>query len=283
MPDLIAFLVIKQEIALTDELPQRTEQVTVRSGEIHLVAPDSWQASTIPFPPGMVFLWFHYAVAELTPLDEAATDAAVRELYQPAAAPTARRWLLPRHLDLGNELDAYTRDHTELLETVRLWGVTDPGSQVQGLALAHRLHRSFIRHRLHGQSITRHRPELAHVGRARAWIRLHHERKVSLAQVARAVDLNPAYLARCFRAVTGQSVGEAILDARIEAAKRLLLDGHSVKATASLAGFGSASYFCRLFQRSTGISPLGYRDRAQRPLGSGPDGEPAARVGRRRL
>ena len=70
-----------------------------------------------------------------------------------------------------------------------------------------------------------------------------------------AFDLNSAYLSRCFRRVTGQTVGVALLEARTETAKRLLREGHSVKATAHQAGFGSASYFCRQFIRVTGTTP----------------------------
>lgn len=261
MPDFIAFLVIRGEIRLTDEMPDGPESVVVGPGEIHLVAPGIWQASTIPFPPGMVFLWFHFAMGAHSVLDAAEVDADVRSLHRPTAKgqPAAtRRWLIPRHFHLGDDLDPLAKAHTELLEHARLWGFADRGTQVIGAAMVHRLHRAFATSRLHGRDITRLEPGVAHVARAQAWIRLHHERPVSLAGIARAVSLNPAYLSRCFRRITGQTVGEALLATRIDSAKRLLLDGASCKETARLAGFRSSSYFCRMFQREVGTSPKRY-------------------------
>ena len=49
MDDFIAFIVIKGDIKLTDEMPDGAEHSTVTTGEIHVVAPDLWQTSTRPF------------------------------------------------------------------------------------------------------------------------------------------------------------------------------------------------------------------------------------------
>ncbi|GDY13854.1 hypothetical protein LBMAG53_27320 [Planctomycetota bacterium] len=260
MPDFIAFLVIRGEIRLTDEMSDGHESVVVGPGEIHVVAPGIWQASTTPFPSGMVFLWFHFAMGGYDLLTAEEVDAEVRSQHRsgqgtPAAA---RRWLIPRQFQLGGDLDAMSKAHTELLEHARLWGIDDRGTQVIGAAMVHRLHRAFCASRLHGREITRLEPGVAHVARAQAWIRLHHERPIALATIAQAISLNPAYLSRCFRRITGQTVGEALLAARIETAKRLLLDGASCKETARLAGFASSSYFCRMFQREVGTSPTRY-------------------------
>ncbi len=262
-PDFVAFLVIKGEIELTDEMPDGIERVTVRPGEVHVVAPGLWQASTRPFPAGIVFLWFHFTIGAFRVLDTAATDDQVRELHQPAQAPSAgrspqRHWLIPRHLQFGDALEDVMRAHTALIENERLWGMDDRGSQAIGAELVYRLHRAFVQSRLRGRDIMRTAPEIAHVARAREFIRLNHERPISLASVANAIDLNPAYLSRCFGKVARHTVGEAILAARIETAKRLLIEGHAVKEAAYLSGFASASYFCRRFRRACGTTPLDY-------------------------
>lgn len=261
MPDFIAFLVIRGEIRLTDEISDGHEAVVVRPGEIHLVAPGIWQASTTPFPAGMVFLWFHFAMGGYDLLTCEEVDAEVRSQHragQGAPAPI-RRWLIPRQFQLGDDLDAMTKAHTELLEHARLWGIDDRGTQVIGAAMVHRLHRAFSASRLHGRDITRLEPGVAHVARAQAWIRLHHERPVlSLSGIARAVGVNPAYLSRCFRRIAGTTVGDALLAARIGTAKRLLLEGTSCKETARLSGFSSSSYFSRMFLREVGTAPRQY-------------------------
>ena len=263
LPEFIAFLVIKGEIELTDEMPDGVERLTVRPGEVHVVAPGVWQASTRPFPSGIVFLWFHFTIGNYRVLDSAATDDLVRVLHQPAQEPTGgqrpqRHWLIPRHLDFGDALEDVMRAHTALLENERLWGMDDRGSQAIGADLVYRLHRSFVQSRLRGRDIMRRAPEIAHVARAREFIRLHHERPISLAKVASAIDLNPAYLSRCFAKVARHSVGEAIMAARIETAKRLLIEGHSVKEAAFHSGFASATYFCRRFRCACGTTPLEY-------------------------
>lgn len=274
MPDFIAFLVIKGEIHLTDEMPDMVEPVTIRPGEIHLVAPGTWQASVGAFPVGIVFLWFHFSCGEAEALTAEASDALVRGQMHPSEGTAAqRRWLIPRHLQLGDELEEFTRAHTELLENERLWSVADRGTQAIGTALVYRLHRAFVRSRQRGRDFTRSAPEVAHVGRAKAFIRLNHEQPIALAEVAAAIGLNPAYLSRCFRRLTGQTIGDALLAARIETAKRLLLDGHTVKAAAFHAGFGSASYFCRQFLRVAKTTPLGYVAAARLPVAA----KPAAR------
>lgn len=262
MSDFIAFMVIKDAIDLIDELPDGTDRFTVPAGEIHLVAPDAWQASIRPFPPGMVFLWFHFSADPFEPLDQAGCDTVVRDLFKPGERTSPqRRWLIPRHFALGDEIEAMTRLHGDLLENERLWGLQDEGTQVIGRAMVYRLHRAFAQSRLMGQDIMRSKPEFTHVARARAFIRLNHERPISLAKVAEEIGLNPSYLSRCFSAATGGTVGDAIFAARLTTAKRLLSEGHSVKETAFLAGFGSASYFCRMFRGATGLTPIAYLEK----------------------
>lgn len=259
MREFIAFLVIRGQISLTDEMQDVIESTTVSPGEIHVVAPHVWQSSSVPFPAGIVFLWFHFTSGPCTSLTTEAADAVIREQLHPAEGATGQpHWLIPRHLQLAGELDDFTRVHTELLENERLWGIDDCGSQAIGMALIYRLHRAFVRSRQGGRDFIRTAPDVAHVGRAKAFIRLKHELPIALAEVAAAVGLNPAYLSRCFRRITGITVGEALLAARIETAKRLLLEGHSAKAAAFHAGFGSTSYFCRQFMRCTQTTPLGF-------------------------
>jgi AraC-like DNA-binding protein len=256
MSEFVAFMLIKGEISLVDEMPDGAELITLQAGDIHLVAPQVWQASAAPFPPGIVFLWFHFICGPHTPLVAETIDEMIRDqLNREQGAVAQPHWLLPRHLHLGDELDDFTRAHGELQENHRLWGFSDRGTQALGNALIYRLHRSFVVSRQRGNHFAKLSPEAAHVGRARAFIRLHHERPISLAHIAEAVALNPAYLSRCFRRVAGHTVGDALLAARIATAKRLLLEGNSVKAVAHLAGFGSASYFCRQFRRVSKQTP----------------------------
>jgi len=63
-----------------------------------------------------------------------------------------------------------------------------------------------------------------------------------------------------FRAETGQTPAFYISTVKIEHAKMLLLESNqSITAIAYNLGWSSSNYFCTVFRKLTGISPLQYR------------------------
>ena len=46
-----------------------------------------------------------------------------------------------------------------------------------------------------------------------------------------------------------------LLTLRINEAKRMLIEGHSVSETSSEVGFSNPAYFSKSFKKETGISP----------------------------
>ncbi|HYF50945.1 MAG TPA: AraC family transcriptional regulator [Planctomycetota bacterium] len=263
--DFVAFLVVRGEIFLTDYLPD-ADPVIVRPGDIHVIAPGLPQASTVPFAPGIKFLWFHFEFARERKLcNREQALSILRDLYKPGHAVVPQpRWLIPRHLSLGGEVDSFCRMHAELLDNTRLWGLDDAGTQAICAHMVYLLHRLFAAEMLRGASIgsefgARVSPESAHASRARQFIRLNYERSISLSDVADAVELNPSYLSRCFKRVTGLTVVDFILKTRIEAAKSHLQEGSgSIKEIAFMSGFASSAYFCRIFKRFERQTPLEY-------------------------
>ena len=82
----------------------------------------------------------------------------------------------------------------------------------------------------------------------------------STKELARRVHLSPCYFSKLFKKQTGLTFTEYRRRARIEQAKRLLLDPHRrVSEVAFEAGFESIPYFNRVFRRSLGCSPSEYR------------------------
>jgi len=268
--DFVAFLVVRGEIFLTDYLPH-PESIVVKPGDIHIIAPGLPQASTAPFAPGIKFLWFHFDFAQERNLcNRPQTLAIMRELYTPGHDIVPQtRWLVPRHLSLGAELDSFVRMHTELMDNTRLWGVNDAGSQAICAHMVYMLHRLFAAEMLRDASVgtdigSRVPPESVHVSRARQFIRLNYERSISLSDVADAVELNPSYLSRCFKRVMSQTVVDFILKTRIEAAKSHLSEGSgSIKEIAFMSGFASSAYFCRIFKRLERQTPLEYAQKTR--------------------
>jgi AraC family transcriptional regulator len=109
--------------------------------------------------------------------------------------------------------------------------------------------------------------------RAPAWLReaeaLLRDRSgecVRLGELAEAVAVHPAYLARAFRARYGTSVGEYGRRLRLErAASELARTDAPLAAIASEAGFADQSHFTRLFRRHLGTTPARYRLETQAP------------------
>jgi AraC-like DNA-binding protein len=77
----------------------------------------------------------------------------------------------------------------------------------------------------------------------------------SLIDLAHQVGTNDTYLKRHFKAVFGTTVYGFLQDAKMEQARKKLLDGHSVSETAFLMGYKHAVHFTRAFKKYFGISP----------------------------
>ena len=84
----------------------------------------------------------------------------------------------------------------------------------------------------------------------------------SLAELARLCDLSVRQLTRAFRASRGGSLGNHIVNSRIDLAKRLLLSDDRLTLVSGALGFKSPSNFRTAFLRATGETPQDYRRRA---------------------
>lgn len=88
----------------------------------------------------------------------------------------------------------------------------------------------------------------------------NYARPLTLAEIARDVNLSAEHLCRRFKEETKQTVFSYLREMRIEAAKAYILSSkHSVTEIASRCGFSSATLFCRVFRSATGQPPLKYR------------------------
>lgn len=97
--------------------------------------------------------------------------------------------------------------------------------------------------------------------RARELIHAEFRRDIALGDVARAVGVDAAHLARVFRHRFGLSVGEYVRQLRMDRAMRELTAAEDVSLTqlASELGFYDQSHFCNLFKRYTGTTPATFR------------------------
>ncbi|MDE2405263.1 MAG: helix-turn-helix transcriptional regulator [Sphingomonadales bacterium] len=89
-------------------------------------------------------------------------------------------------------------------------------------------------------------------------------RAPGLAELADICNISVRQLTRGFRTSRGCSIGDHVEQRRMEAAKRRLMAGDSVKAVAFAMGFASPSSFTFAFRRAVGISPNQFRQRQLR-------------------
>lgn len=86
----------------------------------------------------------------------------------------------------------------------------------------------------------------------------------TLAELAELCNISVRQLARGFRTSRGCSIGDYVVECRIENAKKLLASDESIKAIAYTLGFASPSNFSDAFRRVTGETPSEFRQRTFR-------------------
>jgi AraC family transcriptional regulator len=95
--------------------------------------------------------------------------------------------------------------------------------------------------------------------RARDFIEASYTGRVTLKEVAAAVELSPHHLLRLFKTVFGETPHQLVTKRRLEHAQRLLHTGRSVTDVCFDVGFQSLGSFSTLFKTRLGVSPARYR------------------------
>jgi AraC-like DNA-binding protein len=96
--------------------------------------------------------------------------------------------------------------------------------------------------------------------RALAYIREHLAEPLTLGRVARVAGFAPSHFCRVFQRAQGVRFSEHLQQLRLERARELLDNTSlSVEQIQELSGFGSRTYFHRVFRRSVGVTPAEYR------------------------
>lgn len=93
------------------------------------------------------------------------------------------------------------------------------------------------------------------------YININYYKKITPSFLSQISGYSPAHLRRLFVKHFGVPPMEYILNKKIDMAKEILLEApeKTTQEIADLVGFCSASYFCKIFKKCTGISPLDYK------------------------
>ncbi len=111
-----------------------------------------------------------------------------------------------------------------------------------------------------GLQLAREHAEIPSIGAARVYIADHVEDDLSLASVAKVVNVSASYFSQKFKQSTGMNFVEFVSRTRIEKARNLLQNPNlRVSEIAFAVGFQSLSQFNRAFKKLTGQSPSTFR------------------------
>lgn len=85
---------------------------------------------------------------------------------------------------------------------------------------------------------------------------------IGLEVIAHRLGISPNYLGSLFKKYAGRRFTEALTEFRMNKAKEMLLSGtDSIMNVAKKTGFINTSYFCTVFKKVHGISPMEYREK----------------------
>lgn len=97
------------------------------------------------------------------------------------------------------------------------------------------------------------------------YIRHHFREDVSLADVARHIDMSPSWLTKRFNQECAMSIPQYLLSVRMERAKKLLSETNMlVFEVAGSVGFDNPRYFVSVFKKETGFTPTAYREQIKK-------------------
>ncbi len=88
----------------------------------------------------------------------------------------------------------------------------------------------------------------------------HYGEWYGIEDLADELHVSKAHLIRRFKATMGMPPGRYLSLVRVEAAKRLLLEGMQLEAVAGLCGFSGSNYLCRVFKKEVGQSPAAWQE-----------------------
>lgn len=101
------------------------------------------------------------------------------------------------------------------------------------------------------------------IQKVKDYIHAHYEdSSLSIKILADYVGLTPTYLSNLYKKKTEKTVGQYVLEVRMEAAKRMLRDPqYKLYQVSANVGYEDANYFTKIFKKETGMTPSEYRNK----------------------
>lgn len=100
-----------------------------------------------------------------------------------------------------------------------------------------------------------------------AYMEEHLDGELSRDEVAQVACLSPSHFSRVVKETFGKSFTDLLTEMRVERSRQMLAASEKTVAEIALdCGFSDQSYFTKVFQKSTGVTPSQYRQRARTSL-----------------
>jgi len=98
------------------------------------------------------------------------------------------------------------------------------------------------------------------INRAISFLRENYNKEYSLEEVAQTANLSPYHFIRVFKATTGKTPYDYLLDIKVEKACLMLRNKNmSVTEACFMCGFNNLEHFASVFKRKTGMLPSQYK------------------------
>jgi YesN/AraC family two-component response regulator len=93
------------------------------------------------------------------------------------------------------------------------------------------------------------------------FITKNYEKRITLQDVARLINLTPTAFCRFFKLRTNKTFSQFLIEVRINQACKMLSNGNfNVTETFFSCGYNNSSNFHRHFRQHTGLTPSEYKD-----------------------
>lgn len=100
------------------------------------------------------------------------------------------------------------------------------------------------------------------ISNAIKYIQKNYKKNITLAELAEYVNLSKNHLCMLFKQETGENFTDYVNKLRINEAKLLIAEkNYHVKEASYEVGINNERYFCKLFKKFTGCSPMEYKNR----------------------
>lgn len=102
------------------------------------------------------------------------------------------------------------------------------------------------------------KPPNNYIAGVERYISTNYMRDITVDGIASVIRLDRRYLSRVFKASTGKSIQQYLIELRMGKAVELILQGYNITQSAEMVGYQDVFNFSKMFKKQYGVSPREY-------------------------